>query len=191
VGSGTPAKGSAAPGAGRVARGELVDGDGLSLREKAFCVAYLSNGFNGALAYRTVSPGCTVDSAKAEGSIYLAKPCIRAYVSRQTTKAFEAAGMSGAEALGRLAQDAKADIRELFDEFGNPLPPQRWPETIASSVEAYERTKDGFRVRLVSKLAARRTILELTGKLKSPLSEELSVLARALRGDLERLEPGA
>jgi|GEM_PF-6592103 phage terminase small subunit len=173
----------------RQARVELVDGDGLSLREKAFCVAYLSNGFNGAGAWRSLHADASFDTCRTEGSCTLAKPHVRAYVHRQVTKAFEAAGMSGAEALGRLAQDAKSDIRELFDEYGNPLPPQHWPETIASSVEAYERTKDGFKVKLVSKLHARRTILELTGKLKSPLSEELSVLARALRGDLGLPEP--
>jgi hypothetical protein len=174
----------ARPGKPRAKVGELVDRDGFSVRERAFVAAYLSNGFNGSAAWRTLHPEATADTCRTEGSCTLAKPHVRAYVNRQVQKAFEAAGMSGAEALGRLAQDAKSDIRELFDEHGNPLPPQLWPDTIVNSVEGFDITKDGMRVRLVSKLAARRTILELTGKLKSPLADDISVLARALRGDL-------
>jgi hypothetical protein len=178
----------ARPGKPRAA--ELVDRDGLSARERIFATAYLSNGFNGAQAYRTIRPEATSDTCRTEGSAWLAKSHVRAYVTAQVQKAFEAAGMSGAEALGRLAQDAKSDVRELFDDEGNPLPPQLWPPSIVNSIEGFDLHKDGMRVRLVSKLAARRTILELTGKLKSPLADDISVLARALRGDLGLPEPG-
>jgi phage terminase small subunit len=174
----------------RARTAELVDRDGLSLREKAFATAYLSNGFNAKQAYRSVHAEATDSTCATEGFGYLNKPHVKAHISRCVTKVFEERAMSGAEALGRLAQDAKSDVRELFDERGQVLLPHQWPETIANSVERFELTKDGMRVTLVSKLQARRTILELTGKLKSPMAEELSVLARALRGDLGLPEPG-
>jgi hypothetical protein len=53
------------------------------------------------------------------------------------------------------------------------------------SVEAIELKPDGaMKVKLASKSAARRTILEQIGKLKSPLEGGISVLAKARRGDL-------
>lgn len=185
-----PRRKYARPGKPRQARVELVDDHGLGVSDKAFCLAYLSNGFNATQAYHVAHPDASLHTCAAEGYTALRKPVIKAFIDAQVTKRFEAYAMSGAEALGRLAQDAKSDVRELFDEHGQVLLPHQWPATIANSVERFELTKDGMRVTLVSKLQARRTILELTGKLKSPLADELSVLARALRGDLGLPEPG-
>ena len=57
---------------------------------------------------------------------------------------------AGAETLGRVVQDARADGSELFDEHGQLLLAQHWPDTIANSVEAFEFKPDGgYRVRLV------------------------------------------
>ena len=62
--------------------------------------------------------------------------------------------------------DARADIRMLFDEHGCLLKPHEWPDEIANSIEAVD-LKTG-KVKLASKLTARRIILEQTGKLKAP-----------------------
>jgi len=93
--------------------------------------------------------------------------------------------MDGDEALARVALDARADITELFDDNGKMLPPKQWPAHLRNSIEAFELKPDGGeKVKLDSKTAARRTILDQTGKLKSPLEGGISALARALRGDL-------
>lgn len=93
--------------------------------------------------------------------------------------------MDGDEALARVALDARADPRKLFGQDGKILPPAQWTDEIANSVEAFELKADGaVKVKLASKTMARRTILEQTGKLKSPLEGGISALARALRGDL-------
>lgn len=98
--------------------------------------------------------------------------------------------MSGAEAWGRTAQDARSDIRELFAPDGTLLPPSEWPASIANSVEAFELKPDGgYRIRLVSKLAARRLILEAAGQLRDPLRSQMSALAKAIRQDLGLAEP--
>jgi hypothetical protein len=175
---------------GRALAAQLVDADGLTEVERIFCAAYLSNGFHAAEAYRQAYPDSTPNTVKAEAALYTAKPRVRLYLNAQLAKYFGRLQVAGDEMLGRVIQDARSDIRELLDDHGNVLSPRLWPDSIANSVESYEVTKDGFKVKLVSKLHARRTVLELTGKLKAPASEELSILARALRGDLERLEPG-
>ena len=85
----------------------------------------------------------------------------------------------------RVAVDARADPRRLFGPDGKMLRPSEWPDDIANSVEALELKADGgIKVKLASKTAARRTILEHTGKLKAPLEAGLSRLERALRADL-------
>lgn len=93
--------------------------------------------------------------------------------------------MDGDEALARVSLDARADITELFDDAGKMLPPKQWPAHLRNSIEAFELKPDGStKVKLASKSAARRTILEQTGKLKSPIEGGMSALAQALRGDL-------
>jgi hypothetical protein len=80
--------------------------------------------------------------------------------------------------------DARADIRELFDADGHLLPMQQWPDSIAVSVKAIHAGPSGTRIVLNDKLAARRIILEQTGKLKNPLSRGRT-LARILTGDFD------
>ena len=79
----------------------------------------------------------------------------------------------------------------FFLRFRLILPPHLWPDSIATSVEDFEiRPDGGVRVKLVSKLAARRPIFEATGKLKDSTRDGVRALARAIRGDLELPEPG-
>ena len=75
-------------------------------------------------------------------------------------------------------------IRLLFDENGALLNPQDWPDEIASSVEAVDLKNR--KVKLASKLAARRIILEQTGKLKRAADGGLDALAEAMRANLAR-----
>ena len=99
-------------------------------------------------------PAATDATARSESSRWLTKPHVRRFLDAQISDYFSRLEMAGAEALGRVAQDAKADILELFDEHGRPLPPQLWPDSIANSIEACEVRADGsVRVRRLSKLA--------------------------------------
>ena len=95
--------------------------------------------------------------------------------------------MNGEEALARLATQARADVRQLFDRRGQLLPPHRWPDEIASCVKSIQRGPGGVKVTLVDALAAVRLILENTGKLKGR-DNGISVLAAAIRGDLAESE---
>ena len=75
--------------------------------------------------------------------------------------------MSGDEALGRVAMDARAAIRLLFDEKGELLSPHDWPDSVAGCVKAIQHGPYGLKITLVDPLVALRIILEQTGKLKS------------------------
>jgi len=58
------------------------------------------------------------------------------------------------------------------------------PLTTEEKIVGRYRPGGGFRVKLASKGAARRTILEQTGQLKGPLEGGVDALVRAIRGDL-------
>ena len=77
--------------------------------------------------------------------------------------------MDGDEVQAPLSMDARADPRLVFDMTGRPFPPVDWPDEIANSIETFELHENGCirRIKFTSKAAAQRTILEMSGKLKS------------------------
>jgi phage terminase small subunit len=163
----------------------------LSANDQAFALAYLSNGENGTAAYLAVHPKAKETTARTEGSRTLAKPNVQAFIDQERTARWKRLQMDGDEVLARVALDARADITDCFNDDWQVLPRAQWPLSMRNSVESIERKADGsVRVKLTSKGAARRTLLEQTGKLKSPLEGGISALAKALRGDLG-MEEGA
>ena len=84
-----------------------------------------------------------------------------------------------------MSLDARADIRELFNEQGQMLPPKHWSPDLRNSVESFER-KEGRELQgeAAYQNDGATPILERTGKLKAPLDAGLSALERALRADL-------
>ena len=90
--------------------------------------------------------------------------------------------MSGDEALALTAGDARSDIRMLFNSKGALLNPHDWPDEIANSVEAVDMA--GGKVKLASKAHARRTILEVTGKVRGESS--VDQLVEAMRATIEK-----
>jgi phage terminase small subunit len=160
--------------------------DGLTPKQHAFCLAYLSNGFNASAAYRSAHQGATQKTSSVEGHRNLAKPSIAAFLKRQLEAQWSLEEMAGAEAAARVSRDARADVRQLFDAKGRMLPPHEWPDSIAGSVKAVEEREHGFKVTLVDPGTARRTMLEVTGRLKNVLEGTVDALADAIRRDRER-----
>lgn len=161
--------------------------EGLTARQYAFARHYLANGYKAAPAYRAAYPGVTQGTSETEGSQTLRHPRVSAYIRTQLDKHWKTLHMDGDEALALVAQDARADIRQLFDEHGKLKAPHLWPDDVASSVEGYEVDKG--KVKLVSKGQARRTILEVTGKVKGEASAD--ELAEAMRQTLLKHAPPA
>lgn len=159
------------------------DQDKLTPAQRIFAESYLANGFNSAAAYRAAHPKVKVHTSQVEAVRVLATPSVKAFIEKRMLARWKALQMSGDEALGRVALDARADIRQLYVK-GKLLPPDQWPDDLAQSVELVEHRSDGsMKVRLASKTLARRTILQQTGKLKG--SGAGRTLARILAGDFD------
>lgn len=90
--------------------------------------------------------------------------------------------MEGDEALALVALHARADIAELFGEDGELLKPHLWPDALRLCIDAVDLEKG--KVKLVSKGAAVRTLLEQTGKLAS-VGDGVGAIAKLLAGKYE------
>jgi hypothetical protein len=158
---------------------------GLRPQVQDFAITYLANGFQAGAAYRATHPNCkSLHAARVGGSKLLATPEVKAYLAKRLEDAWRSKHISGDQALALVAGDATLDPRLMFDEDGKPLHPKDWPDEIASSVESIKLKDDGsFEVRFASKTAARRTLLEVTGKVKGISLLTLEDVLDASRGD--------
>lgn len=146
-----------------------------------FLREYDANGGNGTRAYLASHPNCTNRrTAAVQAARLLTKPNIQEVLRVRAEARWKRVAMSGDEAAALVAADARADIRELYDDRGHLLPMQAWPDSIARSVKAIRPGKDGTTVVLNDSLAARRIILEQTGRLKQAAG--VGDLARLLAG---------
>lgn len=90
--------------------------------------------------------------------------------------------MGGEEALARTALVITFDARQLFDETTGKLKnPNDWPDEAGQLIESFDV---GGKVRLASRMAALRIVLEQTGKLKT-IAGGIDELAAAIKADLE------
>lgn len=83
-------------------------GSTLSTRQRVFVEHYLSNGFNGHRA--ALAAGYSPKTAQAIATENLRKPIIE----REIARAMEKLAMPATEAMGRLAAQARGDIREFI-----------------------------------------------------------------------------
>lgn len=169
-----------------------VEGRELELldTQHVFALEYLANGFNGTQAYLKAHPTCQGTTARTEASRTLANPNVARFIRSRQDDTWDALAMSGAESLARIARDARADIRTLYGDDGKLLAVNHWPDEIATSVRSVQDGPYGLKVTLVDGLAARRLVLEQTGKLKTT-ADSIDALAEALKADLRKHDPAA
>jgi hypothetical protein len=145
---------------------------------------YDGNGGNGTRAYLATHPKCvTIRGAAVGASRLLRNAKVRGLLETLQRARWKRLQMSGDEALALVAGDARADLRELYDDHGTVLNPRDWPDSVARSVKSYRTGLGGASVTLNDQLAARRMILEQTGTLKNPLGKVATSLAKILAGD--------
>lgn len=158
----------------------------LTPAQHVFCLEYLRNGFNASAAYRAAHPNVTEKTAWELGSRMLRNIKVRTFLDARQAAAWKGKTCDADEVLGRLAGDATSDVRLLFDAHGHLKKPHEWPDAIANSIDSVElRADGGLRIRLVSKLAARRTLLEVSGRLRQT-GTSIDELAEAMKRDIER-----
>jgi len=158
---------------------------GLTPTQYGFALEYLQNGFNARQAYREIHRRAGLGTAGVEGYRTLNLPKVRSFLNAQLEGAWKPLQMGGEQALARIARIAAFDIRDLHDKNGELLPVDLWPDAVVGVVRGIQHTDDGVRVQLESPHAALRTILEQTGKLRTP-GDSIDALAEAIRGDLAK-----
>ena len=78
----------------------------LNDKERAFVAAYFECNANGTRAWLKLHPTASYDSARSSAPEYLAKPSVKAEISRIWSER----AMSAEEAVGRMSMIAKADL---------------------------------------------------------------------------------
>jgi hypothetical protein len=157
--------------------------------DELFLQFYLTNGFNGAAAWREVHPDSkALGAAGVNACRKLMTASVRARLLELLDDAFwKARQVSAEEVLARVGMDATANARLLVnEETGAPLGLHELSDEILNSVEAVEFEGDKLKkVKLASKTIARRAILEIAGKVKGA-GGGMDELAAAMRETLAR-----
>ena len=144
----------------------------LSQKQQAFCREYLVD-LNATQA--AIRAGYAPKRAYAMGHENLKKPEIAATIQAAMSKRAEKAEVDAEWVLKRLAQDATADVADLYDENGNLKPINDWPmawrtglvagiDTVQERVGTDPEGKPEFAVVRKVRLADRTKLIELLGK---------------------------
>lgn len=74
----------------------------LTVKEQMFADEYLINGRNGTRAYQSINPNSTIQTCRTEGSRFLAKPNVSAYIKSKTLKQLSALNLEANDVINRL-----------------------------------------------------------------------------------------
>ena len=138
----------------------------LPYRLRHFVLEYLSNGQNVTAAYDAAFPGCKRTTCASEGWKLLRKPEIAAVIQAEQTERCKRLKMDADEALALIAIRARADIGKLFDEQGELLPINQWPEDIRLCVKSIKPGPFEYTVTLHDSLRAAELMAQAAGALK-------------------------
>lgn len=118
----------------------------LTAKQARFCEEYLID-LNATQA--AIRAGYSPDTARSIASEMLTKPDIQARVSEMQAERSRNTRIDAQWLLDRLAIEATADVRDLYDEFGAVRPIGEWPLIFRQGLiqgieveEAYEEVDD-------------------------------------------------
>lgn len=169
----------------------------MTPKEHRFCQEYIVD-LNATQA--AIRAGYSKHTARSIGSENLTKPDILDEIDRLKAERAEKTGIDAAWLLKRLADEAEADVNDLYDaETGALLPVSEWPliwrqGLIAGiDVEVLKDPDSGAEVGYVKKIKVsdRAKRLELIGKHISVKAFEERVAVTGLDALAERLERAA
>lgn len=144
---------------------------GLTPRELLFVEAYVGvAAMNASEAYRLAGFQCAPASVGPNAGRLIKKDRVaKAVHTRLAARVQQLRIMDGDEALARITQFARADIRKLF-------PPDsaiaKLPDEIAGCIKSVMPGKYGMRLELVDPLRANELMAKATGKLKETIKVE-------------------
>ncbi|MBX9874666.1 MAG: terminase small subunit [Beijerinckiaceae bacterium] len=140
---------------------------GLSFRHQQFVDQYLID-LNGTQA--AIRAGYSARTAQKQAYQLLSRPDVQEAVSAAQTSRSERTKIDADWVLRRLAEEADADLADLYDESGALRPVKDWPtiwrKGLIAGVEVEELREEGAAVGFVRKvkLSDRIKRIELIGK---------------------------
>lgn len=138
--------------------------------------------------------GSKAKNLTVAGAEFLANPNVAAEIDRRKRARSEKTQIDAAWVLKRLADEAEADIADLYDADGALLPVKQWPKIwrqgLVAGVDVEEITVQGVKMGEIKKikLSDRIRRLELIGKHVSVNAFQEVVQHKGLEGLAARLD---
>lgn len=145
----------------------------LSPKQENFCQAYLTD-FNATRAAKVA--GYSEKTAYSQGFDLLKKPEIQARITELRSSTSKQFNITRERICQELARIAFSDVRMAFDADGKLLPPDKWPDelaTVVSSIETEElfdfvgrsKVQTGVtkKVKMWEKVKALETLIKMLG----------------------------
>lgn len=139
----------------------------LTDKQQRFVAEYLVD-LNATQA--AIRAGYSVNTAEQQGSRLLSNAKVAEAVSKGQAARSERTKIDADWVLSRLAEEADADVADLYDESGNLLPVHQWPaiwrKGLVAGLDVEEIRSDGVVVGTIRKvkLSDRIKRIELIGK---------------------------
>lgn len=106
---------------------------------EAFAQAYVANGFNRTLALRSISAHLKTDKPNGTlGHYYAHRPEVKARVQELTDQVYAAGMVSAQRVMQELGRLSFGDVRDLYDDEGNLIPPHLWSADVAARVASID-----------------------------------------------------
>lgn len=141
-----------------------------------------------------IRAGFSEKSAHHIGAQLLAKTHIKSAILEVRKERSDATGINAAWLLKRLADEATADVADLYDDEGNLLPVKDWPliwrQGLVAGIDIEVISADGVEIGKVKKLRVSDRVkrLELIGKHIGVRAFEETLNVKGLDALADRLE---
>ena len=142
---------------------------GLTDKQQIFADAYLCDPeLNATKAYMVAYPKSSAKSANANAGRMIVNDSVKKYISDQKQSRSKRTGIDSDWVLDRLAEEAEADLADIFNAAGELNPIHQWPKIwrqgLVAGVDTMQIGDDGLVKVNKIKLADRVKRLELIGK---------------------------
>ena len=153
----------------------------LSLREALFVLKVIELD-NQTEAYMQAGYKCSRESARANAARLIAKDSVKEALRVAHDKRLDAAELNADDALRAVSVIARGDIRKLYRNGWEMLPPDQWPDDVAACVKSIQMTPHGAKVTFYDRLRGLEIIATAGGRLKpKPDSKQVFALEDFLR----------
>lgn len=139
----------------------------LTAKQQRFVDEYLID-LNATQA--AIRAGYSADTARAIGSENLTKPDIAEAIAKRQQERSEKTQIDAAWVLTRLAEEATADIADIYGDDGQLLPVKEWPliwrQGLVQGIETEELSVEGVTMGIVRKIKQSDRVkrIELIGR---------------------------